>query len=113
MSIIVRLYAILSAISRWVEDMRIALLVRFYGMANDEGEPPIPWRIRERLPSHDQWPMVNRRVFKVTPDQATESERILGSSVPTVFSDRCSVWLVGKRHSGPVRPVPMKDKEVK
>ena len=85
MNLIVRLYAMLTAVSSWVESMRVALLVRVYGISNDI-KSPVPWRVREGLPDHNEWPM------------AKEGGAIL---------------LVGAAKVGPVRPVPAKlDKEI-
>lgn len=85
MNTIVRLYAMLTRISGWIEGWRVALLVRVYGVANNESKPPTDWREREKLPDHNQWPTV----------KATEDSR-LGHSV----------LLVGAVKVGPVHPVP-------
>lgn len=89
MSALVRLYAVLTTVSCWVERKRLAILMRVYGMTND-CEPPVDWRVREGLPSRDQWPTVK------TAD--TQSVR--------------PIWVVGRMKVGPVKPVPAKfDKE--
>ena len=85
MDVIVRLYTALTTISRWIEDLRIACLVRVYGIDKNE-KPPIPWRVREGLPRHDQWPEVNGR-----------------NGWPGHL-----MWVTGKVKVGPVRPVPAK-----
>ncbi len=90
MSVIIRLYTMLTAISRWIEAMRIYLLVRAYGI-NNECPPLVPWRKREGLPSHDQWPKI----------------RLNGE-----LRIEHPIWVRGKVKVGPVHPVPAKfDKE--
>ncbi len=82
----VRMYKILSVVSGWVEAMRLALLVRVYGIDKNE-KPPIPWRKREGLPDPGHWP------------EEVQSKGQL-SAYP--------VLLIGKQKAGPVRPVPAK-----
>ena len=82
MNLIVGLYAIMTAISRWSESLRVALLFRAYGITN-KCVPPIPWRVREGLPSLDQWPTVR---------DANNMDR--------------AVLVVGAVKAGPIRPVP-------
>lgn len=95
MNVIVRLYALLTVVSGWVERLRIALLVRVYGITN-ECKPPVDWRVREGLPSYGQWP-------------TTRLSRV-GSNVEERIPR--FVLLKGKVGVGPVRPVPAKlDKE--
>ena len=83
MNLIVRLYEIVTAISHWSENLRVALLLRAFGVTND-CKPPIPWRKREGLPSLDQWPKAKDKDGGVAH----------------------SVWVIGKVKAGPVRPVP-------
>ena len=83
MNLTVRLYAMLTAISRWSDNLRVALLLRVFGITND-CKPPIPWRKREGLPSLDQWP--------------TTKDKDGGDARP--------VWVTGKVKVGPVHPVP-------
>ena len=83
MNLIVRLYEIVTAISHWSENLRVALLLRAFGVTND-CRPPIPWRKREGLPSLDQWPK--------TKDKDGGFAR--------------SVLVTGKVKVGPVHPVP-------
>ncbi len=90
MSIIVRSYMALTGVSRWIERLRIALLVRIWGIEQD-CEPPVPWREREKLPEHNDWPMEKGK---------------MGQSVHPVF-------LTGAVKVGPVRPVPAKFDEEK
>jgi hypothetical protein len=85
MSLTLKLFAILTVISRWVEDLRVGILAHIWGIANDE-KPPVPWREREGLPSHNHWPM--------------KKSSISGSEFP--------IWLTGKVKVGKVRPVPAK-----
>jgi hypothetical protein len=85
MNLIVRLYEIVTAISHWSENLRVALLLRAFGVTND-CKPPIPWRKREGLPSLDQWPKAKDKDGGVAH----------------------SVWVIGKVKAGPVRPVPAK-----
>lgn len=91
MSIIVRLYNTLSVISGWVEDARVALLVRFYGIVNNE-KAPLPWRKREGLPEPGSWP-------------TTRLSRVGGNVEERIPHQ---VMIVGKQKVGPVRPVPAK-----
>ena len=48
MTLIVRLYGLLSVFARWIENMRLVCLVRVYGIDKNE-KPPVPWRKREAL----------------------------------------------------------------
>lgn len=82
----VRLYKILSVVSGWVETARLALLVRVYGISQNE-KAPVPWRKREGLPDPGHWP------------EAVESKD---------GKFKYPVWLIGKQKVGPVRPVPAK-----
>jgi hypothetical protein len=92
MSVIIRLYIMLTAVSRWVEGLRVALLIRVYGIDKNE-KPPIPWRKREGLPDPGHWP------------EAVQSKDGLF---------KYPVLLVGKQKAGPVKPVPVKfDTEIK
>jgi hypothetical protein len=86
MNMIVRLYAALTAVSLWVEDLRVKLLFRAYGITHDE-KPPVPWREREGLPSRDQWP-------KIKMTGGLQIER--------------PIWVRGKVKVGPVHPIPAK-----
>jgi hypothetical protein len=85
MNMIVKLYAALTVVSRWIESLRVALLVRAWGIANG-CKPPAPWREREKLPDHNQWPMVR--------DKDSHLMRPVG--------------LKGAVKVGPIRPVPAK-----
>ena len=82
MNLIVGLYAIMTAISRWSESLRVAILVRIWGMSH-AGKPPVDWRVREGLPSLDRWPTVR---------DANNMDR--------------AVLVVGAVKAGPIRPVP-------
>ena len=84
MNTLLRLYAVLTAISGWIESLRVSVFTRVYGISNYV-KPPVPWREREGLPpAHCRWPTV-------------EDERS-GNSYAAV--------LVGKVKVGPVKPVP-------
>jgi hypothetical protein len=91
MNMTIRLYSMLTAVSRWIEDLRIVCLIRAYEITSDE-KVPTPWREREGLPSADQWPTV--RLARVGPCQEERIPR--------------RVLLTGKVKVGPVRPVPTK-----
>jgi len=52
-----RLYKILLFVFRWTERKQENLLLRYYGIAQGV-KPPVPWREREGLPSHSNWPLV-------------------------------------------------------
>ena len=80
---IVRLYAILTAIAGWIENVRVALLVRVWGIANDQ-KSPVDWREREKLPSSRDWPPVKYKDGRPV----------------------SSIWLVGAVKAGPMRRVP-------
>jgi hypothetical protein len=86
MSLTIRLYELLTVVSRWVEGSRVALLSRAYGIDKNE-KPPIPWRKREGLPDSGNWP------------KAVQSKDGLF---------KYPVFLIGKQKVGPVRPVPAK-----
>lgn len=85
MNLALKLFAILSVVSRWIEDLRVRILAHIWGIANNE-KPPVPWRVREGLPDHNNWPM--------------EKSSISGSEF--------SIFLTGKVKVGKVRPVPAK-----
>ena len=90
MNIIVRLYETLTSISYWIESLRISLLVRIWGIDSNE-KPPKPWREREKIPPHGQWPEAK-------------------TSVDSRLSH--PALLVGAVRVGPVKPVPAQlDKE--
>ena len=91
MSIIVRSYMALTGVSRWIERLRVALLVRIWGIEQD-CEPPVPWREREKLPEHNDWPTVKSNI-----DSRYEHSALLTGAVKI----------------GPVRPVPAKFDEKK
>jgi len=84
MNLTVRLYKLLSVVSGWVEAVRLALLVRVYGIDKNE-RPPVPWRKREGLPDPGHWP------------EAVESKD---------GKFKYHIQLTGKQKVGPVRPVP-------
>ena len=90
MSTLFRLYAVLTAISGWVEGLRVSILVRIYGI-DKSIKPPVPWREREGLPpAQYRWPTVK--------DRHSENSY--------------AAVLVGKVKVGPVKPVPAQfDKE--
>jgi hypothetical protein len=88
MNLTIKLYEMLTAISRWIENARVAQLVRIYGICKEE-IPPIPWREREGLPSSDQWPKE-------------------GGQIDNLLMPDHSIWITGKVKAGPVRPVPAK-----
>ena len=73
----------LTAIAGWIEDWRVGLLARAYGIAN-ECKPPVAWREREKLPSSRDWPPVKYK-----------DGRPVSSS-----------WLVGAVKACPMRRVP-------
>ena len=87
---IVRLYVMLTRISGWIEDWRVALLIRVYGVANNESKPPTDWREREKLPSAEEWPTTTM------------------SRKGTIMEDRVprKILLIGAVKVGPVHPVP-------
>ena len=93
MNLIVRLYEIVTAISHWSENLRVALLLRAFGVTND-CRPPIPWRKRCGLPDFGEpWPL------------STANEHYRGG-VPRLVKGAVkqpSVWIdtdKGKQHRG-------------
>ncbi len=91
MNLTVSVYKILSVVSGWIEAMRVALLVRVYGIDKNE-KPPAPWRKREGLPDPGLWP-------------TTRLSRVGGNVEERIPRQ---VMIVGKQKVGPVRPVPAK-----
>src|ERR1700678_330916 len=86
MNLTVSMYKLLNVVSGWVENVRLNLLARVWGI-DQNVKPPAPWRKREGLPDPGHWP------------EAVESKN---------GKFKYPVFLTGKQKVGPVRPVPAK-----